>query len=134
MDGLCREHHEMADRKHRRFMETDQVLHTGVIDGEDIRQGPLRDELQRVREWWGDICAAERTRREHPILREETQFGMDWCIAIAQEIVDAERDLRAGKPGDTEIRKYRRDQTWERFENLAKGLKSNGVARPRKGS
>ena len=36
---------------------------------------------------------------------------------------------RAGKPGDTEIRKYRRQQIWSRFENLEKGLMSNGVAR-----
>lgn len=55
---------------------------------------------------------------------------MDWCVAITQELVDAERDLRAGGVGDTEFRQYIRRETWLRFENLEKDLMSNGVARP----
>jgi hypothetical protein len=130
MSGLCRKHFEEADQRHRRFMEAADVLHNGVIDGEYIRPGPLREELQRIQKWWDQVCAAEIAGREHPVLKDETRFGTDWCVAIAQEIIDAERDLRAGKPGDTEIRRYRRDETWKRFENLERGLMSNGVARP----
>jgi hypothetical protein len=121
-----------GNERHRRYMETADVLHTGSIDGEYIRAGPLRDELQRVRKWWRESCDAEIAGREHPILKDETEFGKHWCIAIAQEIIDAERDLRAGRLGDTEIRKYIRDDTWKRFENRERGLMSNGVVRPAK--
>ena len=90
----------------------------------------MSDELQRIQKWWNEICAAEIAGREHPVLKDETQYGTHWCIAIAQEIIDGERDLRAGKPEDMEIRKYRRAEAWERFANLERGLMSNGIARP----
>jgi len=120
------------DGENRRYIEAADVLHTGSIDGEYIREGPLRDELQRVQKWWDEICGAVNAGREHPILKDETEYGTYWCAAIAREIIDAERDLRAGKPGDTEYRKYTRDETWKRFENLERGLMSNGVARSAK--
>ena len=75
------------------------------------------------------VCDATRAGRKDPILKDETQFGTDWCIAIMQELVDTERDRRAGTGGDTELRQYIRRETWLRFENLEKGLMSNGVAR-----
>jgi hypothetical protein len=28
-----------------------------------------------------------RAEREHPILKDETQFGTDWCIVITQELI-----------------------------------------------
>jgi len=111
-------------------MEAGSVLHDGVIDGEYFRPGPLREEFRRIQKWWHEVCAAENAEREHPVLKDETRCGTDWCIAIAQELIDSERDARAGEPGDTETRKCRRAVTWERFENLERGLMSNGVARP----
>lgn len=130
MGGLCQQHFEESEKRHQRFMEAADVLHTGSIDGEYIGAGPLRDELHRIQDWWRQICSAEMAGREHPILRDETEYGTHWCIAIAQEIIDAERDRRAGKPGDTEYRKYKRAEAWKRFENMERGLMSNGVARP----
>jgi len=128
--ALCQRHSEEAERNLHRFMEASNVLHTSRIDGEYIGPGPLRDELHRIQDWWRQVCAAGKAGREHPVLKDETRFGGDWCIAIAQEIIDAERDRRTGKPGDTELRKYLRDETWKRFENLERGLMSNGVTRP----
>jgi hypothetical protein len=130
--GLCKKHFDEGNERHRRYMDAADVLHTGSIDGEYIREGPLRDELQRARKWRRESCDAEIAGREHPVLKDETEYGKHWCIAIAREIIDAERDLRAGKPGDTEYRKYKRDETWKRFENLERGLMSNGVERPAK--
>lgn len=128
--GLCAKHYEEHERRSRRREEALAVLHNGVIDGEYIGEGPLRDELSRARDWWFQVCSAVNSEREHPILKDETQFGTDWCIGIAQEIVDAERDRRAGKEGDNETPRYMRQLFWERFENLERGLMSNGVERP----
>jgi len=130
ISGLCKMHSDEAAERHRHYMEAADVLHTGVIDGEYIRDGPLRDELKRLQVWWGQVCCAEISGREHPVLKDETRFGTDWCIVLAQQIADVERDIRAGKEGDTESRKYLRNQTWERFVNLERGLRSNGVKYP----
>jgi len=127
--GLCQKHHDENERKHHRYMEAADVLHTGSVDGEYIRQGPLRDELQKIQKWWRQVCGAVNAERQHPVLKDETESAMSWCIGIAQEIIDAERELRAGGVGDDEMRQYRRRQLWERFENLERGLMSNGVAR-----
>ena len=128
--GLCARHDEEEDRRHKRFMEAADVLHTGVIDGEYIGAGPLRDELSKVRDWWSAACSAVNSQGEHPILKDETEFATHWCIGIAQEIIEAERDRRAGNEGDSDARRYVRQQFWNRFENLERGLMSNGVARP----
>lgn len=128
--GLCQTHFEESERKHRRYMEAADVLHTGRIDGTAIGPGPLGDEFLRVQHWWFEICSAVNAGREHPILKDETQCGTDWCIAIAQDLIDAERERRAGTGGDSEQRQYIRQLTWSRFENLEKGLMSNGIPRP----
>jgi hypothetical protein len=130
LGGLCKCHHEEAEIRRRRHDEAVKVLWHGIIDEKVFTSGPLRDEFHRVRDWWFRTCDAMRADREDPILKDETQFGMDWCVAITQELVDAERDLRAGGVGDTEFRQYIRRETWLRFESLEKGLMSNGVARP----
>jgi hypothetical protein len=130
MGGLCARHYEEAETRTRRRDEAVEVLLQGSIDGQVLAPGALRDEFYRVRDWWFRVCDAMRADREDPILKDETQFGMNWCIAITQELVDAERDARAGKGGDTDWRQYIRRETWLRFENLEKGLMSNGVARP----
>lgn len=130
MDGLCRNHSDEAHEKSRRYMEAADVLHDGRIDGESIGPGPLREEFLRLQKWWREVCAAGIGHYEHKDLKDETRFGEVWCIAIAQEIIDVERDLRAGKPVDTETSKSRRELTWDRFHNLERGLMSNGKARP----
>ena len=55
-------------------------------------------ETVKVRKWWSEICSAEIGEREHAILKDVTEYGKYWCMAIAQQIIDAERDLRAGNP------------------------------------
>jgi hypothetical protein len=67
--------------------------------------------------------------RQHPVLGDETKWGTDYCIAIAEGIVEAERGARVGKV-DTEMSDYTRKEAWARFENLERGPMSNGVERP----
>ena len=47
MVGLCAKHYEEDERRFRRREDALAVLHNGVIDGEDIGEGPLRDELKQ---------------------------------------------------------------------------------------
>lgn len=90
----------------------------------------MRDESWRARDWWFDVCNHVNSEREHPVLRDETEYAVSWCIALAEHIIDEERDVRAGKQAGAETHQYRRRHFWERFQNLSRGLMSNGVARP----
>jgi hypothetical protein len=62
-------------------------------------------------------------------LKDETKYAIDWCIALAQELVDAERASRTSAPFDPTKLEYTRQWVWERFGNLERGLMSNGVKR-----
>jgi len=90
----------------------------------------LRDEFWRLRDWWSSVCSYVSSNHEHPVLRDETEYAVSWCIALAEYIVDEERDRRAGKQEQASTYEYLRRDLWERFENLERGLMSNGVARP----
>ena len=127
--GLCQRHHDELEAKERRYRTAVHALHTGIIDSDSMRPGPLRDEFWRLREWWFRVCAAATTRRRDPVLRDEIEYATSWCVSIAQEIIDAERELRAGTGGDDRTRQYIRQQFWECFDNLERGLMSNGVER-----
>jgi hypothetical protein len=128
LGGLCEEHYREAEVKRVRRETALSALNSGAIDGQLPDAGPLRDEFWRVRDWWFDVCAYASSNREHPLLRDETEYGVEWCIGLAEHIVDEERDRRAGKHDASH--EYLRRHLWERFENLQRGLMSNGVPRP----
>jgi hypothetical protein len=130
MGGLCKRHHEEAEAKRRRYDAALAALNSGLIDNEALQPGPLRDEFWRVRDWWFDVCSYVNSEREHPVLRDETEYAVSWCIGLAEYIIDEERDVRAGKQAAVDSHQYLRRHLWERFENLSRGLMSNGVARP----
>jgi hypothetical protein len=116
----------MAEARRARCDAALAALDSGQID-EFVAPGPLRDEFLRVRNWWFDVCSYVSSSREHPVLRDETEYAVEWCIGLVECIIDEERDRRIGKEDATH--EYSRRLLWERFENLQRGLKSNGVAR-----
>jgi hypothetical protein len=122
MDGLGKQHSVKDEAKRIRRDSALQALHRGVIDEEYIGAGPMREELERIRKWWHQICDAVIAQRQHAILKDETEHASEWCIWIAQELVDAERERRVGKEGDNLTRQYIGRVGWERFENMKRGL------------
>jgi hypothetical protein len=63
---------------------------------------------------------------------DEAEYALEWCIALAQEIVAAEYRLRNGL-GISDLRlDFTRRWVWERFSNLEAGLRSNGLTRAAK--
>jgi hypothetical protein len=130
LGGLCERHHDEAERKRLRYDTALVALNTGRIDDEPVGEGALRDEFWRLRDWWSAVCNSMTSNREHPVLRNETEYAVSWCISLAEYIVDEERDRRAGKEDAARAHQYLRRDLWERFENLERGLMSNGIARP----
>lgn len=128
--GLCEQHHEEALQRRLRRDEALNALNTGQVDGRYLVEGPLVDEWRELREWWDQICHAVNNERQHPVLKDETEYGVSWCIAIAQELIDAQQAYWAGREDDASVREYRRQEIWSRFRNMERGLMSNGIARP----
>ena len=60
--------------------------------------------------------------------RDEADYAAEWCIALAQEIVEAERAVIAGKSIPVSFT-LTGEWVWERFRNLEAGLRSNGASR-----
>lgn len=104
-------------------------LERGEVDGSRVSDPELLEEAKRLWDQWGAVCRVVNSRRFTDDLPEdEERYYADWCILIAGQIIEAERACRAGKE-----KPYRTFNFWENFENLAKGLTSNGYPRQKKG-
>lgn len=128
LGGLCKDHHKQRTIQEARRQAAIEALHQGRINGVYLISPDLRNELGKVRKWWHRACDAVNYRREDVILRNEAEFALEWCIALAQEVVDAEVSRRDGKENPQSF-SFQQTWVWERFENLEKGLMSNGVER-----
>jgi hypothetical protein len=105
------------------------ALDSGAIDGDVPSDPALRDELLRLRRRWYLACQVVRENRGTPLMPvNEAEFATEWCIALAQEIVEAHHALGAGKPMPSSVASTR-SWVWERFRNLDAGLRSNGAPR-----
>ena len=129
LGGFCGKHYKEDEAKRRRRDEAVHILHMSVIGDESLRTPELRDELHRLQEWWQRACWALRLQRTDTVLQDEAEYAVEWCIALAQEIVDAERSTRGGQPATTPHLDTTRHWVWDRFSNLERGLMSNGVSR-----
>jgi hypothetical protein len=129
LGGLCQKHHEEDSRRSRRRDAAVGALHTLIIDGR-LPEGPgLREELLNLRPWWDRACDAVQTNRGSQLMPlDEAEFALEWCISLAQEIVDAELAVRSGRTIENSLG-YTREWVWERFKNLEAGRRSNGLAR-----
>jgi hypothetical protein len=128
-NGLCEAHYEENRRKSLRRNAAVSALHSGVIDGRLSDNQELREELIKIRKWCDRACRATNNNFEDELLRDETEYALEWCIAIAQEIIDEELACRLGRAGNS-LSKEIKKTAWERFDNLEAGLMSNGVPWP----
>lgn len=129
LGGLCEKHHEEDSLRKRRKEAAIQCLHVGVVDGRLPENPELREELSRLRKWWNRACQAVQSRHDatHMPL-DEADYALDWCIALAQAIMDAELAFRSGERIPDSLAATRH-WVWDRFNNLEAGLRSNGTPR-----
>ena|SRR3989442_9408380 len=129
LGGLCRKHHEEKTIRTQRRDVAIHTLHTAMIEGRLPNDRTLREELLRLREWWDRACIAVQTNRGSELMPlDEAEYALEWCISLAQEIVDAERALRDGNTVGC-LLAATREWVWDRFKNLEAGLRSNGLPR-----
>ncbi|MDP3282690.1 MAG: hypothetical protein U1D41_14300 [Nitrosomonas sp.] len=130
LGGFCEKHHKEKLQMEKRRETALTALDAGKIADQFLENKELCDELQRLRQWWFKICDAINNNRKDTILKDEAKYAIEWCIALAQEIVDAELAFRAGSNRfSTDSLMSTRQWVWERFRNLEAGLMSNGIQR-----
>jgi hypothetical protein len=129
LGGLCKKHYEESIKKEIRRNAALSALHKAEIEGRLPDNPALREELFLIRKWWFRACDSLNYGRKDEILLDEAEYAIEWCIALAQEIVDAEIASRNKQPIPDSL-EYTKDWVWERFSNLEKGLMSNGIEHP----
>ena len=129
LGGLCKDHHDESEQRRLRREAALRALHAGVVDGKQIEDATLRDEFFRIRVWWFDVCRSIQNSRDvGHIPLDEAPYAVEWCISLVQEIIDADGAIRIGKRVSDKL-EGTRFWVWGRFENLQKGLHSNGTPR-----
>lgn len=128
-DGLCTAH---AEEEHRESVRHDQAV--AILHGSPTYAGPsLRGEfdaeLRQLRRWWWRSCDAVNLGRAQPsIPLDEAEYAVAWCIKLAEALLIANEQALVGQDRHPELENARR-AVWERFENLERGLRSNGLPR-----
>lgn len=129
LGGLCREHHAEYTEKQQKREAACKALHFCLVGGRLPDDPTLRDELLKLRKWWDRACSSVNGQIQDKVLLDEAKYAVEWCIALAQEIVQAEEAMRDGRPVSYSLQATR-EWVWDRFSNLEAGLMSNGIKRP----
>lgn len=127
--GLCIRHFGEDELREQRRASALTALHRGVVDGRPPDDPGIRAELLELRNRWFRVCQVlqtQRGKREMPL--DEADFAVDWCIALAEELVAAELALREGLKPSVKL-EGTRGWVWGRFRCLEAGLRSNGLPR-----
>ena len=135
LGGLCKTHYEEQEVERSLREAALKSIHEGVIDDSTLTIPNLKAELDRLRTYWWAARDVNIARRGTPTMPlEEAPYAQEWCIRLAEQIVIAERAEREGKKPGYPLEECQ-NWVWQRFENLDKGLHSNGIPRrdePRK--
>ena len=129
LGGLCEEHHRQEQRRQQRRSEAVNALHSGTVDGVIPTDPTIAEQLDRIRVYWDRACYVLHSQRGTVTMPlDEADYATEWCIALAQEIVDAQHAVSSGRPIPSSLA-LTGQWVWERFHNLDAGLCSNGILR-----
>jgi hypothetical protein len=127
--GRCKSHHDESEREMARRNVAIDALNKSTVDDRLLDDLALREELYRLQKRWRDAQRVLESRRGTAAMPlDEAQYAVDWCITLAQEIVDADAALRSGQEVSYLFTHWRKE-VWEQLDNLEAGLMSNGHPR-----
>lgn len=119
--GFCRKHHEAQKNADELRQDGQLLLEKGRIDEGYAAVEWIKTDLLKLQPWWIRISVAMNLQNEDQDLKDEAPYVKEWCIALAMEMVKAERASRAGTPWDQGKAEIIRDRVWRRLEGLEGG-------------
>ena len=129
--GLCQKHQEEDLRRSQRRDTAVKLLQTCTIDGiARLENKEFHDELLRLRIWWHlarDVSTI-RNFRSNKMPSGQAMYASEWCISLAQELINADCALREGKCVSSKL-DGTRGWVWGRFKKLEAGPQGNGFPR-----
>lgn len=118
LGGLCEKHSFESTKATQRRNDAINALHHTKVDGKLFSNTELRDELNKLQKWWYRACDSVNYSRIDAILKDEAESALDWCIALTQELIDAERACRLNISANELNLDATRQWVWGRFNNL----------------
>lgn len=126
--GFCPEHYAEFKQQRKNRDDAIQTLHSSIVNEQLFQKAELKEEFEKIQQWWRRACDSINYKKEDPILKNEAQYATEWCIALTLELIQEEKAFRAGATLQTSS-SFTRDWVWLRFKNLESGLMSNGLPR-----
>lgn len=125
--GLCQKHHEEKNAREQRRNVAINTLSTLAIDGRLPDEPSLKEELLLLQEWWNRARLALQTGDgDHFMPLNQAEYALEWCISLAQEIVDAELAFRPGKAPSYALEMTRK-WVWDEFKEVEVNLRKKGL-------
>jgi hypothetical protein len=116
--GLCRVHNDEDLRRTKLRDAAITALHTGEVDGTFGVDGTLIDDLQQLRDRWSVVCNVVISGRDADLVPlEQAQYATEWCISLAEQIVEAQRAIIAGKAVASSLASTK-SWVWERLRGI----------------
>lgn len=127
--GRCAKHHREYEARRALRHAAITALHKITVDDAVPTHAGYRDEIARLSRLLDEIniVRTHRVGRPH-IPLDEADDAAEWCVALAEQLVEAERNFRQGKEASYML-DATREWVWNRFDNLQAGLRSNGLPR-----
>jgi hypothetical protein len=118
LGGLCRVHHDEHTREKQLRDAAITALHRGEVNGEFLVDGALRDDLEQLRARWFVVCDVVNSSRGKDLVPlEHAGYATDWCISLAEQIVEAQRAISAGEPVASSFESTK-SWVWKRLRDI----------------
>jgi hypothetical protein len=118
MGGLCRVHYDEESRRTQLHEAAITALHTGEVEGMYLVDETLREDLQQLRDRWFVVCDVVISGRGRDLVPlEHAEYAKEWCISLAEQIVEAQRAITVGKTVASTF-EFTKSWVWKRLHDI----------------
>ncbi len=117
LGGFCLAHYE-EDLRRGTLRDQARALLFGKADGGGVSDHTLQEDLHELMGRWSFVCSAGISQRSNDLVPlEHAEYAADWCISLAEQIIEAQRAINAGMPVACSYENTKR-WVWERLHGI----------------
>lgn len=129
LGGLCKKHYEEKQEQEKLVEEASALILKRCLDRKMLTQSTLKHDLEIIADYWRKAARSFQSNCEDDFFRGEEEYALAWCENWAKTIIQFERRYRETGLICQEEYRAEIEHYAERFDNLEKGLTSNGLKR-----